>query len=194
MIKGLIHRLITAGLPIAQAHCDTADGPAASDGRRALETGEVAYALKWIPATSERELRDVFAQVMAVRPLSPQAAEIADRLFLETLVRLHRLSEGVGFTGIQPAGVRMDPVVAAADRALDTGELAPVLQCVAEERRDELQRRFKIARSKQDFRVEDIDAGRDFISAYVDFFKYAEGHEAHGYGAHDSGAQLHAHA
>lgn len=37
---------------------------------------------------------------MRVRGYSDDAADIGDRLFLETLVRIHRMAEGVGFTGI----------------------------------------------------------------------------------------------
>jgi len=177
MIASLIERILTAALPAAEAHCDTADGPAVSDGRRSLESGEVAHSLKWIPASGEDELRAVFASTMAVRGLSEQAAEVADRLFLETLVRLHRLAEGVGFTGIQAGGVPLEPVIVEADRALDTGDLTPVLRLVPAERRDELSRRFLRAISKRAFPVDDVEAGRDFVAAYVDYFKYAEGHD-----------------
>jgi hypothetical protein len=32
----------------ARAHCDTMDGPTAADGKKALETNNINYALKWI--------------------------------------------------------------------------------------------------------------------------------------------------
>ncbi len=197
MTRNLFTRILAAVLPTAEAHCDTADGPAVVDGRRALETGEVAYALKWIPASGEDELREVFTKALAVRGLSQDAADVADRLFLETLVRLHRLAEGVGFTGIQGHGAHVEPVVVEADQALDTGDLAPVLALVPADRREELARRFEIARGKRDFPVEDVAAGRDFIAAYVSFFKYAEGeeHEHHGHeDRHEAHREHHAHA
>ena len=182
MLNRFFTRILQAVLPSAEAHCDTADGPAVTDGRRALETGQVEYAHKWIPAEGEQELREVFEKAIAVRALSPEAAEIADRLFLETLVRLHRLAEGVGFTGIQDSGAYVEPVVVEADKALETGDLGPVLELVEPDRRDELTRRFEIARSKQGFEVTDVAAGRDYIAAYVDYFKYAEGEDDHYHG------------
>ncbi len=33
----------------ASAHSDTEGGPAVADGRKALKTGKVNYALKWVP-------------------------------------------------------------------------------------------------------------------------------------------------
>ena len=184
-----INRVITllAALKpsLVQAHCDTADGPTAKDGRRALETGNINYALKWIPAEGEQELRDVFEKVLKVRTLGAEAAELADRLFLETLVRIHRMGEGVGFTGIQPFGTAIDPLITTADQAIDLGSDADLLPMVTEDRREELDRRFQAALASKDFDVDDVAAGRRYLAAYVNFFKYAEGegHEHHGHDA-----------
>ncbi len=132
-----------------------------------------------------------------VRTLSPEASVIADRLFLETLVRVHRMAEGVGFTGIAPTGAHIEPVVVAADRALDTGDPEPLRALVPAGRRDELVRRFEVARSKRGFDPNDVAAGRDFVAAYVSYFKYAEWEDhdhGHGDAHHDHGNQnVHAH-
>lgn len=195
----LVKRLFAA-IPTAEAHCDTAEGPAVADGRRALESGNINYALKWIPADGEAELRDVFDKALAVRTLGAEAAEVADRLFLETLVRIHRMSEGVGFTGIQGPGALVEPVVVAADRALDDGNLEPLRALVPSDRFGELTARYQRARALRDFLVDDVAAGRDFIAAYVSYFKYAEGedhehghqHDAHEHHTHDNHAHAHA--
>lgn len=187
MFINRIVTLLAAMRPVrVQAHCDTAEGPAVKDGRKALETGNLNYALKWIPADGEAELRDVFEKALKVRPLGVEAAELADRLFLETMVRIHRSGEGVGFTGIQPEGTQIDPVVKAADEAIALGSDADLLPLVPEERRAELDERFQSALAIKDFDVDDVAAGRRYLAAYVSFFKYAEGedHEHHGHEAH----------
>lgn len=194
----VINRIVTllAALKPAtvQAHCDTAEGPAVKDGRKALETGNINYALKWIPADGEAELRDVFEKALKVRTFGAEAAALADRLFLETMVRIHRMGEGVGFTGIQPVGTQIDPVVKAADEAIVLGSDADLLPMVPEERRAGLDKRFQAAVAIKDFDVEDVAAGRRYLAAYVSFFKYAEGedhehhgHEGHGHGEHGCG-------
>lgn len=187
-----IRSLFKSLVPTAEAHCDTADGPAVTDGRRALETGNINHAFKWIQADGEAELSSVFRKALAVRQLGPQATEVADRLFLETLVRLHRMGEGVGFTGIQPTGTAVDPVVAAADRALETGDDSPLVALVPPERRVELHRRFERALGKKQFDVNDVPAAREYVAAYVSFFKYAEGEE-HEHHHHVHGHEAHAH-
>ena len=187
MIINRIVTLLAALKPAAvQAHCDTADGPAVKDGRTALATGNINYALKWIAADGEAELRDVFDKALKVRILGTDAAELADRLFLETMVRIHRLGEGVGFTGIQPTGTQIDPVVTAADEAIALGTDAALLPMVPPERRAELDKRFHAAVALKDVDVDDVAAGRRYLAAYVSYFKYAEGedHEHHGQESH----------
>jgi hypothetical protein len=185
-----INRIVTllAALKpaVVQAHCDTSEGPAVKDGRKALETGNINYALKWIPADGEAEMRDVFEKALKVRTLGTEAAELADRLFLETMVRIHRMGEGVGFTGIQPVGTQIDRVVKAADEAIVLGSDADLLPMVPEERRAELDKRFQAALAIKNFDVDDVAAGRRYLAAYVSFFKYAEGenHEHHGNEGH----------
>jgi hypothetical protein len=179
-------------IPSAEAHCDTAEGPAVTDGGRALETGNLNHALKWVPADGEAELRQVFDKAMAVRRLAVEAVEVGDRLFLETLVRVHRMAEGVGFTGIQPGGAE-DPLVVAADRALADGDLEPLRALVPPDRFTGLAARFRSTRDKRDFDVDDVAAGRDFVAAYTSYFKYAEGEEhTHGH-QHDAGHEQHGH-
>ncbi|GAA4407402.1 DUF6448 family protein [Fodinibacter luteus] len=181
-----------------QAHCDTAEGPAVTDARKALETGNVHYALKWVPAAGEAEVRDVFDKALKVRVLGPEAAEVADRLFLETLVRVHRMAEGVGFTGIQPTGAQIDPLVQAADEAIAQESDADLLPMVAPDRRTELHRRFQAALALKDFDVDDLAAARRYVGGYVSFFKYAEGeehehHERSGHAPTEHHSHAHAH-
>jgi len=93
----------------ADAHCDTEDGPAVTDGRRALASGNINHALKWVSAEAEDEVRRAFGEAITLRADGGDAAAQADRTFLETLVRVHRAGEGVGFDGIQPTGADVPP-------------------------------------------------------------------------------------
>ena len=172
-----ITRLLRLLVRPASAHCDTEDGPAVTDGRRALETGNVNIALKWVHEADESEVRDAFTRAVAVRDLSPEARDLADRYFLDVLVRVHRAGEGAGFEGIKPAGTDVPPQVVAADEALELGRIDPLRGLVADGRWAELERRFDVAVALKDFDVDDLPAAREYMEAYVSFFKYAEGHD-----------------
>lgn len=167
----------------ASAHCDTMEGPTAQDGLRALDTGNLALALKWVAPSDEEELQGVFEQARAARDLGPAARQVADRWFVENLVRIHRAGEGAAFSGVQPYGAPVDERVSAADSAIASGELAPLRGLVPAERWVELERRFATVLERKDYDEADVDAGRAYIEAYVSFFKYAEG-EDHEHGDH----------
>ncbi len=170
----------------ASAHCDTEDGPAVTDGRLALETGDPGPALAWVHADGDAEVREVFGLAQRARALGGEARRAADRLFLETLVRLHRAGEGAAFDGIKPAG-QVDPVVAAADRSIEVGQIEPLAGLVAPERLPELRARLARALSLKDHDVRDVETGRRWVAAYVGFVKYAEGEE------HERDHDAHAH-
>ena len=98
------------------AHCDGLDGPVVKAAQQALETRNPAFALSWVQEKDEPEIRTAFERTLAVRTLSPQAKELADRFFFETLVRVHRAGEGAPFTGLKPAGRDLGPAIPAAER------------------------------------------------------------------------------
>ncbi len=169
----------------ASAHCDTADGPAVSDGRRALDSGNVNVALKWVRPQDENEVRAAFERARRVRAAGGEAAELADQWFLENLVRVHRIGEGAGYDGIKPSGTAIPPQVRAADEALERGTMEPLRGLIEMERWAELEKRFAHALALKNFDADDLVAARSYMDAYVSFFKYAEGHDH---------AHAHAHA
>ena len=162
---------------ITLAHCDTMDGPVIKDAITALERNNVNYVLKWVQPQTETELKDVFTLVMKVRNLNSDARALADKYFFETLVRLHRSGEGMPFTGVKPSGTPVDDKILAADTSIESGTLTPLKGIVHKEMLPELEARFKKVMLLKDFDVNNVTAGREYVEAYVHFFKFAEGEE-----------------
>jgi hypothetical protein len=69
--------------------------------RIALEKGDVTPLLKWVKADDENEIRTAIQKTLAVRAKGPEAKELADMYFFETLVRIHRAVEGAPYTGFE---------------------------------------------------------------------------------------------
>jgi hypothetical protein len=158
----------------AMAHCDGLDGPVVKAAQKALETGNVNSVLIWVRETEEGEIRKAFQKTLAVRKLSPPARELADMYFFETLVRLHRAGEGEPYTGLKPAGRDLSPAIPAADKALETGKLEPLLQITTEALQRGIREKFKEAAAKRNFNPEEVQAGREYVEAYVLFLSYVE--------------------
>lgn len=159
------------------AHCDTMDGPTVADARKAIDKNNVNYVLKWVQAADEKLIKEAFDLTMKVRVLSPEAQTLADNYFFETLVRVHRSGEGVAYTGVKPSGTPIDDKILAADKAIALGNLSPLNDLVPQDKFPELQKRFDKVMSLKNFDVNNVQAGREYIEAYVKFFHYAEGEE-----------------
>jgi hypothetical protein len=108
-------------------HCDSLDGPVVAAARRALDAGDVDLVLPFVPEQGEAEVRGVFQSALRVRELNDDAREVADRLFFETVVRLHRAGEGAPYTGLKPAGQSFGPVIPLAEISVETGSAEPVV-------------------------------------------------------------------
>ena len=171
----------------ALAHCDGMDGPVVKAAQQALATGNVNLVLIWIQGKDEPEVRRTFAKTQAVRKLSPEARELADRYFFETVVRIHRAGEGEPYTGLQPAGRDLGPAIPAADRAVDSGSVDLLTAMIADAAGNGVRERFKVVAARKKYGNNDVAAGREYVKAYVEFVHYVEGlHEAVHNGGHDN--------
>lgn len=172
----------------AQAHCDTLDGPVVSAARKALETGNANLVLVWVQKSDEAEIRNALQKARSVRKAGGEAKELADLYFFETLVRVHRAGEGAAYTGLKPAGT-IEPPVAAADQAIENGKLQGLAQLIFDRTEKGLHSHFEQVRAKKKYDPNDVEAGRAYSSAYVEFVHYAE----RLYGAAETVAPGHGH-
>lgn len=160
---------------LAIAHCDGLDGPVITLAKEALDTENVNLVLPWVPQSDEPEIRRAFDLALSVRKLSPDAKLLADTFLFETLVRVHRTSEGAPYTGLKPAGLDRGPAIPAADKALDTGSIEAVEKLVTDAIRKGLREHFHAAMSHKEFAPNDVAAGRLYVEAYVPYVHYVEG-------------------
>jgi hypothetical protein len=58
---------------------------------------------------------------------------------------------------------------------LKSGDLSPLTDLLLDKMRAGLLDRFKKAEAAKAFKVEDLEAGREYIEAYVTFIHYVEG-------------------
>lgn len=159
---------------ILLAHCDTMNGPVVLAARKALETGNVSLVLIWVQKGDEKTIMDAFAKTRSVRKLSPEARDFADVYFFETVVRVHRAGEGVPYTGLKPPESQIDPGIHAADEALETKSDELLLHHLAKAVHDGIHHQFTTVVSKMSFMQDNVEAGREYVKAYVEFIHYTE--------------------
>jgi hypothetical protein len=99
---------------------------------------------------------------------------------METAIRLHRAGEGAGFTGLKPAGIDYGPMIPAAERLLETGDLQSIKSALLEEIDHVLGERLAHIRELRKVSTEpanytDVAAARERLSAELGFITFAEG-------------------
>jgi len=178
---GRLHRLsiiiaVLLLLPaVARAHCDSLDGPVVKAAERALDARDVARAFVWIAAEDEAEVRAAFDKALAVRAFGGTARELADQYFFETVVRLHRRSEGEAYTGLKPAGRDFGPVIPAADQAILKMSAESLVSLLTEEVARGVRQHLEAVLRARIFPGSSVEAGRQYVKAYVDFIHYVDG-------------------
>jgi hypothetical protein len=172
---GILLALLLLGPTQVLAHCDTMDGPVVQAAQEALATGNVKLVLIWVQKKDEAKIDEAFQKTLAVRKLGGEARELADMYFFETLVRIHRVGEGAPYTGLKPAGLDMGPAIPAADKAIADGKLQPLGKLLIETMHTGLHKYFEEAVAKRYFDRNDVEAGREYVEAYVRFIHYVEG-------------------
>ncbi|MCG3148227.1 MAG: hypothetical protein PCFJNLEI_01670 [Verrucomicrobiae bacterium] len=176
MTRILLNVLVTLALlaPVTvRAHCDTLDGPVVNAAKVALEKGDVNLVLIWVQKKDEAEIKKAFDKTLAVRKQSAEAKELADTYFFETLVRVHRAAEGAPYTGLKPAG-EIEPPIAAADKALETGKVDNLANEVSKAVADGIRKRFTRSLEAKKHADHNVAAGREYVAAYVEFVHYVE--------------------
>lgn len=157
---------------LVEGHCDTLGGPVVKEGRTALESGRLTPVLKWVKPDREPELRAAFERARAVRAKGAEARELADLYFLETLVRLHRAGEGAPYSGLKDEPV--EPIVAMTDEALAAGSDKDLVRAVGAHLAAAIGEKFGRALGAMKNKDASVEAGREFVEAYVAYTHFVE--------------------
>jgi Family of unknown function (DUF6448) len=167
-------------------HCDSLDGPVVGAARDALEAGDVALVLPFVPERDEEDVRAAFTAVMPVRAMGDQARVVADQLFFETVVRIHRAGEGAPYTGLKPSGTAVSPVIPIAEEAIATGSTDRLTTYLIGVLQDELSRRLSRVSTLAANKDRSVADARRYVEAMLGFEVYSHSllkalsaHDAH---------------
>jgi len=159
--------ILFASLPVS-AHCDSYDGPVIKDATKALETNNVNLVLKWITDEQELEIIPLFNKTYNLKNGDKEVYAIVEKHFFETLVRLHRETEGAPYTGLKPAGTTKQ-IIQMTDKALNERNVDDFLvkfgSHIDKVIREKYQKVAEIDKVKDDSK----EQGRAFVEAYVDY-------------------------
>jgi len=170
------------------AHCDSYDGPLIKDAYKALETNNVQLVLKWINKEQEDQIIPLFEKTYHLRSGDQEVYEIVEKHFLETLVRLHRETEGAPYTGLKPAGTTKK-IIVMSDKAIESESIDELMKKFNNHIEMVIREKYNRTLALYKVRNESVEKGREYVKAYVEYTHLLEGlhdmieHGA-GHGAH----------
>lgn len=176
LIKGLIKNVMVVFSSIlllfvsqtAFAHCDSYDGPVIKDATKALETNNVNLVLKWITDEQEKEITPLFNKTFNLKSGDKDIYEIVEKHFFETLVRLHRETEGAPYTGLKPAESTKQ-IIQMTDIALHEEDIEGFIIKLDNHLNKVVQEKYQKVAELDKVKNNSVSEGRAFVAAYVDY-------------------------
>ena len=159
--------MLFAALP-ASSHCDSYDGPVIKDATKALETNNVNLVLKWITVEQESEITSLFNKTYALKSGDKEVYKIVEMHFFETLVRLHRETEGAPYTGLKPAGSTKQ-IIQMTDTALQEEDIEGFIINLDNHLNIVVQEKYQKVAELYKVKDNSVSEGRAFVAAYVDY-------------------------
>lgn len=169
------------------AHCDSYDGPVIKEAKEALASNNVNPVLKWVSVADEPAIIALFKKTYSLKNGDKQTYNIVEQHFLETLVRLHRATEGVGYTGLKPVG-SASPIVVMADASIDNHNVDKLLTDFTAHIQKVVREKYNKVEQLSLVKNDSLEKGRAYVEAYVDYTHTLEGMHAyleHGAAAHN---------
>lgn len=156
------------------AHCDSYDGPVIKEALTALKTNNVNLVLKWINESQEKEIISLFKKTVKLKKGDKEVYAIVEKHFLETLVRLHRETEGEPYTGLKPAG-SVTPIIKMADESLEKSDVNLLSSALTAHIGKVVKEKYEKAMLLSKTKDESVQKGREYVAAYVDYTHTLEG-------------------
>ena len=150
------------------ASFDTLNHPIVKTAHVAFEKGDITPILKWVKKEKIKEIKNLFKKTLIVRNQGREAQDIADKYFLETLIRVHLADEGEPCTGLKPAGV------VEANKALETVSVDSLVKFITRNVREGIHERFAKVKETEKHANHSIEANREYMEANIQFTHYAE--------------------
>lgn len=164
----LISLFMTLSSLPAYAHCDSYDGPTIKDAIEALETNNVNLVLKWITSEQEKEIIPLFNKTYTLKSSDKEIYTIVEKHFFETLVRLHRETEGAPFTGLKPAGTTKK-IIQLSDQAIKSKNIDELLDKLNNHIGLIIKEKYEKVAMLDKVKNDTPEKGRKYVEAYVDY-------------------------
>jgi hypothetical protein len=145
--------------------------PVFKAAKMSLETGNVNCILIWLPEESENSLKNLLEKTCCIRSSRMSMQKQAYDWYFETVNRFYRSSSSPDHHMTQSPDLS-GKLVLKIDRAIESGNFEEIQDIIPETHEADAKQRFQHLITMRDFPVNNIVAGRLYVSAFFDFNRY----------------------
>lgn len=153
-------------------HDNPQNGPVMRAAKMALETGNANYVLIWVPEGLENTLKNLLEKTCCKRSARKNMQIHAIDWYFESVNRLHCSYGWPHCLGMNSERANETPIGLIAERAFETGNFEEIIGFIPNTQTGNVRQRFHNVMSKRNYNVNDIAAGRAYVSAFIDFISY----------------------
>ncbi len=150
---------------------DQIPGPVLKAAKMALETGNVNYILIWVPEKSENTLKNLLEKTCCIRSSKTHLSNQAYDWYFEMVNRFYHSSKSPDYHTTQSQNLA-GKLFLKIDNAIESGNFEEISDMIPDSYEADAQQRFLQVMDLRDFPVNDIRAGRSYVSAFFDFKRY----------------------
>jgi hypothetical protein len=143
-----------------------------SAAMRALETGEAHYILIWIPEASENTLKNLLEKAYYERYTQKNARTHIVDWYFTTVNNYHSGYYGPRNLDISTKTPEEKMIISLVERAFESGNFEEIGTIIPDTPTGEMRQRFDDVMKMRDYHVENIAAGRVYVSAFTDFIEF----------------------
>src|SRR5512137_2844109 len=145
--------------------------PVFKAAKMSLETGNVNHILIWLPVESENSLKNLLEKTCCIRSSRMNMQKQAYDWYFETVNRFYRSSSPPDHHRTQSPDLS-GKLVLKIDRAIESGNFEEIQDIIPVTHEADAKQRFQHLIKMRDFSVNNIAAGRLYVSAFFDFHHY----------------------
>jgi hypothetical protein len=140
--------------------------------KKALETGDPNYILIWVPEEFENTLKNLVEKTFCENSFRKNVHDRSIDWYFESVIRLHRAFGWPHCHSLKSGESEVKKIITIVDRALECGDCEEINEVIPMTHTKDAKQRFHKVLINRNYAVNDIAAGRAYVSAFNDFIVY----------------------
>jgi hypothetical protein len=148
------------------------NGPVIRAAKMAMETGNASYILIWLPKEAENTLKNLLERTYCENRTRKNTQNHSIDWYFKSVNRLHSRYGWPDYPGMKFKETDEETIALMVERAFESGNFEEINSIIPLNHSGDARERFHKVMMKRNYSVDDIAAGRVYVSAFIAFIVY----------------------